>query len=49
MGFQMSAWDMKLLKYGKLFEDKMMSLKVNIPARESARPGLGDTARLFLS
>jgi V/A-type H+-transporting ATPase subunit B len=30
MGFQMSTWDMKLLKYGKLFEDKMMSLKVNI-------------------
>jgi len=31
MGFQMSAWDIKLLNYGKLFEDKMMSLKVNIP------------------
>jgi V/A-type H+-transporting ATPase subunit B len=30
MGFQMSSWDIKLLKYGKLFEDKMMSLKVNI-------------------
>jgi V/A-type H+-transporting ATPase subunit B len=30
MGFQMSTWDMKLLKYGKLFEDKMMSLKVNV-------------------
>ncbi|HON80935.1 MAG TPA: V-type ATP synthase subunit B [Methanoregulaceae archaeon] len=35
MGFQMSAWDMKLLKYGKLFEDKMMSLKVNIPLEEA--------------
>jgi len=35
MGFQMSAWDKKLLKYGKLFEEKMMSLKVNIP-REQA-------------
>ncbi len=31
MGFQMSAWDTKLLKYGKLFEEKMMSLAVNIP------------------
>ena len=31
MGFQMSAWDQKLLKYGKLFEEKMMSLGVNIP------------------
>ena len=25
MGFQMSAWDRKLLKYGKLFESEMMS------------------------
>jgi len=31
MGFQMSAWDKKLLKYGKLFEKEMMSLEVNIP------------------
>jgi V/A-type H+-transporting ATPase subunit B len=31
MGFQMSAWDGKLLKYGTLFEDRMMSLAVNIP------------------
>ncbi len=31
MGFEMSAWDTKLLKYGRLFEDKMMSLSVNIP------------------
>lgn len=34
MGFQMSTWDTKLLKYGKLFEDKMMSLRVNIPLEE---------------
>lgn len=31
MGFQMSPWDQKLLKYGKIFEEKMMSLGVNIP------------------
>ncbi|TBR16754.1 V-type ATP synthase subunit B, partial [bacterium] len=31
MGFQMTDWDKKLLKYGRIFEDKMMSLKVNIP------------------
>ncbi len=31
MGFEMSAWDQKLLKYGRLFEEKMMSLGVNIP------------------
>jgi V/A-type H+-transporting ATPase subunit B len=30
MGFQMSAWDEKLLKYGALFEKNMMSLQVNI-------------------
>lgn len=31
MGFQMSSWDRKLLKYGRLFEEQMMSLSVNIP------------------
>ena len=30
MGFQMSSWDEKLLKYGKLFEKNMMDLSVNI-------------------
>ncbi|MFA5144876.1 MAG: V-type ATP synthase subunit B [Candidatus Omnitrophota bacterium] len=35
MGFQMSAWDVKLLKYGKLFEEKMMPLKVNIPLEKA--------------
>lgn len=35
MGFQMSAWDKKLLKYGKLFEKKMMSLKVNISLEQA--------------
>jgi V/A-type H+-transporting ATPase subunit B len=31
MGFRMSEWDNKLLKYGAGFECEMMSLKVNIP------------------
>jgi len=31
MGFKMSAWDNKLLKYGSRFEAEMMSLAVNIP------------------
>ena len=31
MGFRMSAWDKKLLKYGKRFEQEMMDLSVNIP------------------
>jgi V/A-type H+-transporting ATPase subunit B len=35
MGFQMSAWDKKLLGYGKLFEEKMISLKVNIPLEQA--------------
>ena len=35
MGFQMSAWDNKLLRYGKLFEQGMMDLSVNIPLEEA--------------
>jgi V/A-type H+-transporting ATPase subunit B len=35
MGFQMSSWDKKLLKYGKIFEERMMSLKVNIPLEKA--------------
>ncbi|MCU0858014.1 MAG: V-type ATP synthase subunit B [Pontiellaceae bacterium] len=31
MGFRMSAWDGKLLKYGERFENEMMALSVNIP------------------
>jgi len=30
MGFRMSDWDQKLLKYGARFEDEMMNLSVNI-------------------
>ncbi len=35
MGFQMSSWDNKLLKYGELFESRMMDLSVNIPLEEA--------------
>jgi V/A-type H+-transporting ATPase subunit B len=35
MGFQMTAWDRKLLKYGDLFERKMMDLSVNIPLEKA--------------
>ncbi|MDR2864663.1 MAG: V-type ATP synthase subunit B [Spirochaetaceae bacterium] len=31
MGFMMSAWDEKLLRYGVRFEKEMMDLSVNIP------------------
>ena len=30
MGFSMSRWDEKLLKYGLLFERKLMDLSVNL-------------------
>ncbi len=39
MGFNMSAWDEKLLKYGKLFEEQMMDLSVNIPLEEALDNG----------
>lgn len=35
MGFKMSAWDEKLLKYGKRFENEMMDLSVNIPLEKA--------------
>lgn len=31
MGFEMSEWDERLLKYGQLFENQIMNLEVNIP------------------
>ena len=39
MGFQMSNWDKKLMKYGKLFEKEMMDLSVNIPLEEALDMG----------
>jgi V/A-type H+-transporting ATPase subunit B len=35
MGFKMSAWDDKLLKYGERFEHEMMDLSVNIPLEQA--------------
>lgn len=35
MGFKMSEWDLKLLKYGADFEKNMMDLSVNIPLEEA--------------
>jgi V/A-type H+-transporting ATPase subunit B len=35
MGFMMSAWDGKLLKYGERFEKEMMDLSVNIPLEKA--------------
>jgi len=35
MGFEMSAWDSKLLRYGTFFEERIMDLAVNIPLEEA--------------
>ena len=35
MGFRMSEWDRKLLKYGSRFEKEMMDLSVNIPLEKA--------------
>jgi V/A-type H+-transporting ATPase subunit B len=43
----MSAWDKKLLRYGKLFEDKLMSLKVNIPLEKALDLGWEILAECF--
>lgn len=39
MGFHMSGWDKKLLKYGKAFEDHMMNLSVDIPLEKALDMG----------
>ena len=39
MGFLMSDWDEKLLKYGELFEKELMDLSVNIPLEEALDRG----------
>ncbi|MCM8783878.1 MAG: V-type ATP synthase subunit B [Candidatus Omnitrophica bacterium] len=35
MGFKMTDWDKKLLRYGAMFEKRMMSLEVNLPLKEA--------------
>ncbi len=35
MGFQMSPWDLKLLAYGRIFEERMMSLAVNVALEDA--------------
>ncbi len=47
MGFMMSEWDEKLLKYGHLFEEKLMSLSVNIPLEEALDLGWVILAECF--
>ena len=47
MGFMMSDWDEKLLKYGALFEEKLMDLSVNIPLEEALDTGWEILAECF--
>lgn len=47
MGFRMSHWDNKLLKYGELFETQMMDLKVNIPLEDALDRGWKILAECF--
>ena len=47
MGFLMSEWDEKLLKYGKLFEEKLMDLRVNISLEEALDLGWKILAECF--
>lgn len=39
MGFRMSGWDNKLLKYGAMFRSGMMDLSVNIPLEQALDRG----------
>lgn len=47
MGFQMSEWDEKLLKYGEMFESRLMDLSVHIPLEEALDLGWEILAECF--
>ena len=47
MGFNMNDWDNKLLKYGALFETKLMDLSVNIPLEDALDLGWEILAECF--
>ncbi len=49
MGFRMSDWDEKLLKYGERFEAEMMDLSVNIPLEKALDKGWEILAESFTS
>ncbi|TFG64472.1 MAG: V-type ATP synthase subunit B, partial [Spirochaetales bacterium] len=49
MGFRMSEWDNKLLKYGLIFEKQMMDLTVNIPLEKALDAGWAILADCFSS
>lgn len=47
MGFRMSAWDEKLLRYGQRFEKEMMDLSVNIPLEKALDLGWDILSEVF--
>ena len=47
MGFSMSKWDEKLLKYGELFENKLMSLSINLTLEQALDLGWEILAECF--
>lgn len=49
MGFRLSKWDEKLLRYSYLFEDQMMDLNVNCPLAEALDKGWKILAECFES
>lgn len=47
MGFRLSHWDKKLLRYSHLFEERMMNLEVNCPLEEAIDLGWNTLAECF--
>ena len=47
MGFRMTDWDEKLIKYGEIFENDMMNLSLNVPLEEALNRGWQILAECF--
>ena len=47
MGFRLSRWDEKLLRYSFLFEERMMNLQVNLPLESALDLGWLTLAECF--
>ena len=47
MGFRMSEWNDKLLKYGQLFEHRLMDFSVNIPLEKALDTGWDILSQCF--
>ncbi len=47
MGFAMNRWDEKLLKYGELFEERLMDLSVNMSLEDALNTGWKILAECF--